>query len=625
MAKQRLLVQSGLGEVAFRPGTAPVDTFVQPTAGRKLTALAEGLSAFAPALARFSDNMDSRERESGTKAGEAHMRAQMDEGKEYLEAINDGTIARTQSPYFQAGMREYGGRALGMRFAQHLRTEVAKELEGVTDMAQARQVVQGSRARFMAEAGINEDDRHGAHAFGRTSDAAINEFLHNFSANAGAKMQQNAAEEFFQVTHGVLNRVHDAGGSVADLGAAVSTEIERAIAMGLMSKEDANRAAAAAISSFAQDMLDPELLGDPSRDLEGIFDHIRVGTGPMSGTSYAGEARREVQLSIARENERRDQQSLVERERAEKAILRESVATLYERLEEDPNAPIDDLEAAMREAGAHSQIGVLRNVRDAARLQTQFDESPAHATRLTLQAHGVDPSRPGYRLTLARAAEEAAAGRITMQTFNHLSGLIEARDRGGENALSSFLKDDGRMYGERRIWSYFTNEQGQYFNAEAALLANEAVMKWNAAYLGQDFSQDPRGFQSFLDSKINTLVPDQYKEGSGDTNRSEFGRVRASSTATESRIGIPSTGGVTVDRTWGYRWGPRGSNPETQRILEDPVLERLENEWNAVMVDQSRNQFSPFVESVLSTYNLLSLQNEEFGRFIRRQRRLEWQ
>src|ERR1041385_4497116 len=127
MPKQRLQVDSGISAPALKPAASPVETFVQPNAGKQVEQLAQGLATLAPSLGHLSDVLSQRKSEADFSAGQQKARELAQNAKDFKEAIRQGKITPNQSPWFMAGLREQFGRLAADRMNFEMLTAAGEE------------------------------------------------------------------------------------------------------------------------------------------------------------------------------------------------------------------------------------------------------------------------------------------------------------------------------------------------------------------------------------------------------------------------------------------------------------------------------------------------------------------
>lgn len=101
-----------------------VDTYVRPGQS-KLGQLAEALSSIQPSVGRLSEVVMDRTVESETQEGLAAARQMAVDGRAYKEAVENGEIPASASPWFMAALEEESGQAHGHQYGSDLAEAMA--------------------------------------------------------------------------------------------------------------------------------------------------------------------------------------------------------------------------------------------------------------------------------------------------------------------------------------------------------------------------------------------------------------------------------------------------------------------------------------------------------------------
>lgn len=469
MPKQRLQVQ-GPGPVTFRPGTAPVDTFVQPTEGRKLARLAEGLSTIAPSLSRFSDTLASHKAASEKARGEAEIRLAIEqaraEGKTYQEAIKAGAIRPDQSPWFRVGAMETLGRSAVEKYRGDLIQSAREEgLDQLMDVAEFDQFESEFRAKWMEQnVGDIRGDSHFENAFGRQADAYISQMRGNYAEQAGGNLVKNAGEALHTRTASIILDAHSGDISSDATARVLQLDLDRAVASGMPARL-ANEAIVRAVVNAAKQANDPSLLG--------VLDHLttdKASGGTLGLTSYAMEAREAAEQEIMQQTHsewtRAAQRQEQERKEVSEGIFTEFAAAV---IEDPTGVEVEPYAQKLIEAGDFAGAAQLYNYRAGIAQGQNFADEGA------LEGFTVDVWNG--RLGAQGIIGLLTNGQVDRAGFTYLMNQHEEikRQRGGSGSRNNdpaFLNDAWQS-GSRTLWTMFGAEGT--LNHEAAVRRERGV------------------------------------------------------------------------------------------------------------------------------------------------------
>src|ERR1051325_3444751 len=277
MPKQRLQVDSGISAPALKPAASPVETFVQPNAGKQVEQLAQGLAMRVLSLVHLSDVLSQRKSEADFSAGQQKARELAQNAKDFKEAIRQGKITPNQSPWFMAGLREQFGRLAADRMNFEMLSAAAQDdtLQSSVNPADFDSFVQKFTQQWQHD-NLNEGDRdlHFEQGFGSKADAYVADAQREFAAQLAGRVVKFAGDGHFSE---VINNVMTEWGrhtSPEQIGAGITDLNDAAIARG-MSGDLVNQMTVDAVIAVAKRTNDSSLLG--------LLDHIRSGKQDSKG------------------------------------------------------------------------------------------------------------------------------------------------------------------------------------------------------------------------------------------------------------------------------------------------------------------------------------------------------
>lgn len=358
--RYRQQVDSGLRRQQLRPGAFPVDTFVQPQAGGgKLGKLAEGLSQFAPSLARFGDVVADQKAQRDKAEGERQAREWEAQGRTYREAIESGLIRPDQSPWFRLGAKEFFGMNAADSYTAKLEEAIRTDpiLSEGTDLDTFDKYEREFRARWLAENVGDTEDAAFLNAFGRRADGTLFGIRRNYAIAAGERLQKYALQELSGVIMGEVMQIYPGDRTLESAAAAVRLGIERATAIGT-NRRVANRAAVQAVINAARATKDTSIL----RTLDEIY--ADGDSGPKLSHVYA-ESIREAEDAINQQYRTETQfanwQHEVQRKERIEELQRSAVSALIS-AENPAEVDLDGIAMALNSLspGAGMQIYQMR-------------------------------------------------------------------------------------------------------------------------------------------------------------------------------------------------------------------------------------------------------------------------
>jgi hypothetical protein len=258
MANQRVLVGSGLTPERFSPRASPVDTSVTPKKS-KLGALAQGLTEFNPALARFSEQTLERKAKGEQMEGSSEAQRLIEGRKTYKQAVDEGLIRQDQNPWFRLGMKRQFALASADQYGHELQAEASQMIAlGADDPSQFAEVEARVRREFM-EKTVGSSRDAGFDAF--FADAANGKAAgigQAFAQAAGANAVQGFLKDTGARATGILSNTD--GRTAAEVGQALDDLAKEAIKEFGLSGTRVNDVVGEAIIEYAISHKDPDAL-----------------------------------------------------------------------------------------------------------------------------------------------------------------------------------------------------------------------------------------------------------------------------------------------------------------------------------------------------------------------------
>lgn len=288
--------------VTIQPQASPTDTFVRPQGPTQvvgpsaLSQLAEALQQFSPGLSKYVNNRTNADlNQQQFRIDEANLNEDIKKKQQIVagrqqrakslttfgEAVKRGDITPDQNPWYIKAWKEDDGSVAADRYNNELLTAMATgPLSNATSHDQANELMDSFRSGWMKENGINSQDSDFINGF--ASKAA------GYEANARRFQTQTVSsnivkgftETFGQKVVGALDEHNTLGLSPKQIAEGLNEQAKRAILVGVPPAV-ANQEILNAVIQQAVDSLDVGLIE--------VLDHIKTGTGTLSGTVVARE------------------------------------------------------------------------------------------------------------------------------------------------------------------------------------------------------------------------------------------------------------------------------------------------------------------------------------------------
>lgn len=414
--KERLVVGSGIAPPSLVPRAGPVSQYVRPPGSNRLSRLAEGLTEFAPGLARLSVNLRAEQAEQDAADGEARARAILEESKTYREAIEEGLIRPDQSPHYRSGAERLFGFNAANAYAADLALSVeAGPLSEATDLAQLREHERQFRAAW-------KERNFGSHAtaggeleavFGRTVDNAVAGMERNWAVRAGANLQRGTNAGIHQAAYNAALRFAHGDGTPEQAAGQIRGVLGVVIEQGT-DPQTAFRGVADGIVAAALRANDPELLN--------VLDLLQTdaATGAtLAGLPEVAKAREDAEERLAGQIQREWQATRQREEQQREDRVRGIESAVIARLAESEDPAGVDIDAAVSElarldpASAVRLYGARQTV-----LEGRTSNDPQTLTALTAAIW----TGRGSQADIVRAIE---AGRLGFQGAQNLFSELE--------------------------------------------------------------------------------------------------------------------------------------------------------------------------------------------------------
>lgn len=320
---QRLQVDP-LQQPGITPVATPVDTYVRPTAGIGLAQVAEGLSQFAPALARFGSTVSEQQNASNRAEGEAAARRLSEAGATYAQAAKDGSIPRSANPFFMAGFKEQWGRVTADKFSSDLRVAVASnpDLQTATDLGSFDQFVTNYRKTW-ADQNIDpaKRDKFFELGFGHRADAYYTQERQEYAAALGSRVEKMSDDALFSEAQ---THIIESYGKAPD--SVIAQDLETLSGDMILQGRNSTSVNQAIVRAIAAAATTQAAQGDPNAlKILDLADKVNGGTGPLGRTQYASDAEKGI-ITKARQAVNQTLWQANEREKAIATSQREAHA-----------------------------------------------------------------------------------------------------------------------------------------------------------------------------------------------------------------------------------------------------------------------------------------------------------
>jgi hypothetical protein len=591
MPKQRLQVDSGISAPALKPAASPVETFVQPNAGKQVEQLAQGLATLAPSLGHLSDVLSQRKSEADFSAGQQKARELAQNAKDFKEAIRQGKITPNQSPWFMAGLREQFGRLAADRMNFEMLSAAAQDdtLQSSVNPADFDSFVQKFTQQWQHD-NLNEGDRdlHFEQGFGSKADAYVADAQRQFAAQLAGRVVKFAGDGHFSE---VINNVMTEWGrhtSPEQIGAGITDLNDAAIARG-MSGDLVNQMTVDAVIAVAKRTNDSSLLG--------LLDHIRSGKQDSKGnrpvlstTRYGAAQMDDAENQIAADNQAANNRAYETQQRTKDRAAEGIIGNAVSMLENSRDPHSLDLKALRDQMAsvAPEKVNMLYQLQDAWSDRTLSDEPLQVASafrRIYTQNEGE------HATSIEEAAAMLAHRQITIPTYQTLVNEIQQRDAQGQSPIE---RDPLFKAGQRQMRTMFVSEFG-FDKPAMRQRAEEAVDEFSMRYIR--WRSGPG--KEATDPEIRQFIHD---------TRLEVFRAKSGVMEVRDFNDIPQA-----------NMGPQAPDPAKMLVTDPSNVTMLDSELQD-LIGGKRNGFSPQALSVLQYIGIPPTLNA-VQHFIQQQRK----
>jgi hypothetical protein len=408
MADQRLQVDS-LSPVQLRPATAPIDTYVHPTAGRDLEALARGLSEVSPGIDKFLGVVAERSQDAAYAEGETAARKLFEQGKTIAEATRQGLYPKAANPWYMAGLKEQFGRVAADTWQSDLSGAVATDelMQKTTDLSAFDDFVRQHREQWMKDHVGDQRDPYFEKGFGHRADAYYADERRKFAARLEGRVENQSDDAHFAE---VKKHVRDAflrGVPVEDIALDIDGLNKNAIQNLGRSGTRVNQTTVKAIVAAAIE----DTSGQGLKMLN-LLKHVQGGAGALGDTGFGSKAYEEAVDKISEGVERNARREWDRDQRERELRTRDTLGTAVDMLVADPHADLSPLIGKLKDNP--SAIASLQSLQGAAR---------------TINFHTDDKTKDDLfnRIWNANPNSQEAVTEQTV-TASMMSGLLTAED-----------------------------------------------------------------------------------------------------------------------------------------------------------------------------------------------------
>jgi hypothetical protein len=500
----RINPDSGL----VRDGTAFTRERLRPTrqirnpqvtdagAGQDLNQIARALSEVAPALGRFSDQLAQEKQQSDTLKGQQLARDLSASGKSYAQAIKEGKISPSESPWFRYGAQEQFGRVSASRFSAALNTAILSgPLKDSTDPADFDKFLGDFRSNWLKE-NVGEATRAFNVGFA-DSDQDIESARKAFAQIAGKNLESKVLDDAYELQRRTI------GNNGTDLDAtakAIKAANDERYALNPNSGREINRTTVKAVIDAARKANDPSILQ--------LLD--KIPGGPRgSKLSDIAEFADQIADADAQIRSERNQRYSFEAKQAKQQQSKD-VAQTY-----------TDLSAALTEAGANAgsfdihpfvnrflALGLGDQTEKLLKLRDAYAH-PSTAPEDENLAIGMMTRADRGELTLDAASDAVTEHLISLATYNKLVSKIKRSGAsGGDGQPLAVFSERPLSLGIASIKNVFGAEFG-FDNREAASRSQLAADEFQANYVayreGEGADATPEQINAFVQQQRDQL------------------------------------------------------------------------------------------------------------------------
>lgn len=478
-----------------------VDSFTAPKARRaNATRLATALDELGSIAGSRAEDERRRADQADLKAGHEFALKLEKEGRQWRDAIADGSITADQSPFFKLGAEEQSGRLAANRFNAALLNEIRvnPQLRESTDPEDFERFIVGFRSDFEAQ---EDGGKFFNQGFAPAAAAHIANARGAFASVTGGRLIENTKEATYRETVEGLRLDQLAGRSPLETINAIK---ERQFAIGLTGDE-LGRQIADAVIDTAEETDDLNLLN--------VLDKVVTGKGQLGGKPDINrdmEAARDRIVSKRMTARSRAWQEIAhERSENTRATRRQLFNDLRAG---DPDA-LEKAIAADLENGIDNSAQVLTSFQRSWENAT-FATDPRRVELLTIQINTPnDKTHPDY-IDFDDLNGLMRQQLINQDDYTYLEAAIDRRNRRIEAASASSgghpYRDPVFTMGVSNLLRQFQNETGAFSGAsrrDASNAVSEFGREW-LAFLSSDAesASDPSAQAEFLRSTRERLV-----------------------------------------------------------------------------------------------------------------------
>lgn len=514
---QRQQVRSGIEEPRYRPGASPVDRFVRPDAGEKLSQLASALSEVEPALARFAQTRKKKEDEEAVLEAEAAAEETLEQLRErnlsLQEAQRQGLIEEYENPFAQMAYQEQIGKALGERAFADWRVQKEQNLSEATSLEE----YDGEYDRFLSDYEENLGQEMSPlmeQAFRRRLRRRVQQDRTNFSGEIGQRLENLNVESFHvEINEGATNLLHE-GATVPEIvewGQRILDGQIEAVGATPGKKRQLNRTFARAIAAAAERAaLQESVPGDGRRLLEALW-QVELGEGPLGATGWGGQI---IEEAYDRYDEEAQQQERIRQRSLQEEYRAANTSALQEIRENGPNADlseqkqtIEDLSSRGLEAStARTTIRQWNSMVDAASRRNQQSD-PDTLDQLGLAIRSNPAGRMQHRREVNAALNN---GNLSFRDWDSLHGIIDREYRtfvGGSEDEDPIVEIHDYEFYSRRLDSRFdtSTAAGKARRDRAQEIYNDLSRQWVDDNPDADSLERSEAFQDMFQQSLNAM------------------------------------------------------------------------------------------------------------------------
>lgn len=438
-------------------------------AGQDLNQVARALAEVAPALGRFSDQLATEQQQSDTLKGQQTARDLAASGKSYAQAIKEGKISPSESPWFRYGAQEQFGRVSASRFSAALNTAILSgPLKDSTDPADFDKFLGDFRANWLKE-NVGESTQAFNVGFA-DSDQDIESARKAFAQIAGKNLESKVLDDAYELQR---RTIENNGTDLDATAKAIKAANDERYALNPNSGREINRTTVKAVIDAARKANDPSILQ--------LLD--KIPGGPRgSKLSDISEFADQIADADAQIRSERNQRYNFDEKLAKKQKAQD-VAQVYTDLstaftEAGTGVSTFDIHPFVQrflDLGQGDQTEKLLKLRDAYANPSTAPEDSDIVIGLTLKA-------ARGTLTLDAASDALTEHAISLSTFNKLASQIKRTAASEDGQPLAVFSERPLSIGREAIKTYFGAEFG-FDNAASNQAAGAAADEFEAQYI----------------------------------------------------------------------------------------------------------------------------------------------